>query len=170
MNNLMAMPTALLAALLMSSFAIHAEELHGTAEEAQTLVSDVIAYYDEHGEEATFAAIEDKAGQFVDHDLYIFVYGPERTIVAHGADTALNGTPVDTLIDIDGKPFGAALMDGATEEGVWIDYTWHNPVTRKLHPKSSWVVRHKGHVFGAGIYLQQSETVDPEPNAEPETD
>ena len=58
-------------------------------------------------------------------------------------------------------PFGAALMDGATAEGVWVDYTWYNPVTRELHPKSSWVVRHDDHVFGAGIYLlQENEAAD----------
>lgn len=145
----------LLGALLFVSFSTNAEEQRGTAEQAQALVAKAIAYYDENGRDAAFAAIEDKRGEFVSHDLYIFVYGPERTIVAHGADLALNGTRVDTLIDIHGNPFGSALMNGATEEGVWIDYTWFNPVTRELHPKSSWVVRHDGNVFGAGIYLQE---------------
>ena len=140
-------------AVLLFSTQTTADELRGTADEAKALVADAIAYYDESGREAAFAAIEDKDGVFVDHDLYIFVYGPGRTIVAHGADVALNGTPVDTLIDINGKPFGAALMDGATEEGVWIEYTWYDPVSRELHPKSSWVMRHDAHVFGAGIYL-----------------
>jgi signal transduction histidine kinase len=154
LNNL-----AVLLVGLMISFGAFAEEesvaaTRGTAEEAQALVSNVLAYYDANGQEAAFIAIEDKSGQFVDRDLYIFVYGPDRTVVAHGADASLKGTPVDTLIDIHGKPFGAALMDGATEEGVWIEYTWYNPVNRELHPKSSWVVLHDGHVFGAGIYLQ----------------
>jgi len=144
----------LLAASLLFTSAFAADEDRGTAEEAQALVANAIAFYDENGREAAFAAYEDKEGQFVDYDLYIFIYGPGRTIEAHGADVNLNGTPVDTLIDMNGMPFGAALMDGATEEGVWIDYTWYNPVTRELHAKSSWVVRHDDYVFGAGIYLQ----------------
>lgn len=144
----------LLAASLLFSSAVTADEDRGTAEEAQALVANAIAFYDANGRDAAFAAYEDKQGQFVDHELYIFIYGPGRTIEAHGADVNLNGTPVDTLIDMNGMPFGAALMDGATEEGVWIDYTWYNPVTRELHAKSSWVVRHDDYVFGAGIYLQ----------------
>jgi signal transduction histidine kinase len=132
-----------------------ADELRGTADEAQAMVASAITFYDENGRDAAFAAFEDKDGAFVDHDLYIFIYGPGRTIDAHGADVNLNGTPVDTLIDINGKPFGTALMDEATAEGVWVEYTWYNPVTRELHPKSSWVVRHDEHVFGAGIYLPE---------------
>ena len=142
-----------LLSVLLHISSTSADELRGTAGQAQALVASAVGYYDEHGQDAAFAAFEDKTGQFVDHDLYIFIYGPGRTIVAHGADVKLNGTPIDTLIDINGMPFGAALMDGATDEGVWIDYTWYNPVTRELHPKSSWVVRHDNYVFGAGIYL-----------------
>lgn len=154
LNNLWNHCLVLLAASLLFSSAVTADEDRGTAEEAQALVANAIAFYDANGRDAAFAAYEDKQGQFVDHDLYIFIYGPGRTIEAHGADVNLNGTPVDTLIDMNGMPFGAALMDGATEEGVWIDYTWYNPVTRELHAKSSWVVRHDDYVFGAGIYLQ----------------
>ncbi len=131
-----------------------AEEPRGTAEEAQALVAKAIAYYDDTNAETAFAAFNNREGEFVDHDLYIFVYGPDRTIVSHGADVNLIGTPVDTLIDISGKPFGAAIQDEATEDGVWVDYTWYNPVDRELHPKSSWIVLHDGFRFGAGIYLQ----------------
>lgn len=131
-----------------------ADEQRGTAEEAQALVAKAIAYYADTNAETAFAAFNNREGEFVDRDLYIFIYGPDRTVVSHGADVQLIGTPIDTLIDIHGKPFGAALMDEATVEGTWVDYTWYNPLDRALHPKSSWVVRHDGHVFGAGIYLQ----------------
>ncbi len=123
-----------------------------TAGQAVAMVARAIAYYDEHGREATFAAIEDKQGEFVDRDLYIFVYGPGRTIVAHGSNTALVGTVADTLIDVDGVPFGAMFMDQATAEGIWVDYKWHDPVSREVLPKTSWVVLHDGYIFGAGIY------------------
>lgn len=152
---------ALLAGLLVSLTAVAddpaADAQHGTAEEAQALVAKAIAYYDDTNVETAFAAYNNREGEFVDHDLYIFVYGPDRTIVAHGADVGLIGTPVDTLIDINGKPFGTAIQDEATAEGVWVDYTWFNPVGRQLHPKSSWIVRHDGYVFGAGIYLEDTE-------------
>ncbi|HET6563824.1 MAG TPA: cache domain-containing protein [Xanthomonadales bacterium] len=151
----------LLAGFLLSLGAVAdeqaAEEQHGTAEEAQALVAKAIAYYDDTNVETAFAAFNNREGEFVDHDLYIFVYGPDRTIVSHGADVELIGTPVDTLVDINGKPFGTAIQDEATEEGVWVDYTWFNPVGRQLHPKSSWIVLHDGYRFGAGIYLDDAE-------------
>lgn len=124
----------------------------GTAAEAQALVARAIALYDEAGRDAAFAAIEDRNGDFVDHDLYVFVYGPGRTIVAHGSNQELIGLVADTLIDVDGVPFGSMFMNEATESGTWIDYKWHDPVTREDLPKSSWVVRHDGYIFGAGIY------------------
>jgi cytochrome c len=147
-----------LAGLMVSLVAMAEEPAavshRGTAEEAQALVAKAIAYYDDTNVETAFAAINNREGEFVNGDLYIFVYGPDRTVASHGADVTLTGTQVDTLIDIHGKPFGAAIQDGATEEGVWVDYTWFNPVDKQLHPKSSWVVRHDGYIFGAGIYLQ----------------
>ncbi|HMB60500.1 MAG TPA: cache domain-containing protein [Xanthomonadales bacterium] len=129
-----------------------AGEYRATAEEAQALVAAAIEFYDEEGMEAAFAAIEDPDGALVDRDLYIFVYGPGRTIVAHGADTSLVGSVADTLIDIDGVPFGSQFMDLATEEGVWVDYKWYDPVTKEVLPKTSWVVLHDSYIFGAGIY------------------
>jgi len=123
-----------------------------TAAEAQALVARAIEYYDTQGKEAAFAAFDQGTEGFTNHDLYIFVYGPRRTIVAHGADTALIGTPADSLIDMDGVPFGAMFMDDSTADGVWIKYKWRDPVSGEILPKTSWVVLHDGYVFGAGSY------------------
>lgn len=148
---------ALLGTLLLISFNSVADEQRGTAEQAQALVAKAIAYFDANDAETAFAAFNRRDGEFVDRDLYVFVYGPDRTIISHGADVGLIGTPVDTLIDINGKPFATAIQDEATEDGVWVNYTWYNPISRELHAKSSWVVRHEGYVFGAGIYLDDAE-------------
>jgi cytochrome c len=153
-RNLLALLAGMLACVAAMAEEPAAVTKRATAEEAQALVAKAIAYYDDTNLETAFAAFNNREGEFVDNDLYIFVYGPDRTIVSHGADVSLIGTPVDTLIDIHGKPFGAAIQDGATAEGVWVEYTWFNPVDKQLHPKSSWVVLHDGNIFGAGIYLQ----------------
>ena len=58
----------------------------GSAEEAQDMVARAIAYYDEMGAEAAVARFNaDPAPEFLDRDLYIFVVGPEGTVVAHGS-------------------------------------------------------------------------------------
>lgn len=142
-------PVLALALLVPSAFAAE----RGTAEEAQALVAQAIALYDADGREAAFAVINDREGSLVDRDLYIFVYGPDRTIVAHGGNVALIGARAADLSDVDGVPFADMFMDEATAEGVWIDYKWADPTTGEVLPKTSWVVLHDdGHVFGAGIY------------------
>ena len=127
----------------------------GTAEEARALVAKAIALYDREGREKAFAAIQDPKHAFVDRDLYVFVLGPKRTIVAHGGNTALVGTAAESLVDEDGVHFGTKFMDESTATGNWIDYKWKDPATGKVLPKSSWVVRHDGYIFGAGIYKPQ---------------
>lgn len=143
---------ALHLALLFSLPLVVVAGERATMPEAQELVARAISLYDEGGEEKAFATFENGTDGFIDHDLYIFVFGPERTIVAHGGDAALVGTPAATLVDVDGVPFGNLFMDTATETGRWVDYKWRDPVTDEVYPKSSWVVLHKGHVFGAGVY------------------
>lgn len=144
------LPALALAALLLAA-PLAAQE-RGTAEEARALVASAVALYDAEGREAAFAEINDREGSLVDRDLYIFVYGPDRTIVAHGGNVELIGARAADLQDVDGVPFADMFMDEATAEGVWIDYKWSDPSTGEILPKTSWVVLHDGHVFGAGIY------------------
>jgi cytochrome c len=127
----------------------------GTAEEAKALVAKAIALYDSAGRDKAFAAIQDPKQGFVDRDLYVFVFGPKRTIVAHGGNPALVGTAAESLVDVDGVHFGTRFMDDTSATGNWIDYKWRDPASGKVLPKSSWVVRHDGYVFGAGIYKPQ---------------
>lgn len=127
----------------------------GSAAQAQDMVNQAIRLFDERGAQAAFRAIENGSDGLRDGDLYVFVYGPERTIVAHGSNRLMRGTQADSLIDQQGVPFGALFMDRATPAGVWVDYQWWDPATNTVQPKSSWVVRHQGYVFGCGIYLDQ---------------
>ena len=129
-----------------------AGEHRGTAEEAQAMVARAIALYDATGETA-FAAMTVPSTVFVDRDLYIFVIGPDNRVVAHGLSIERIGIDVTTLIDDAANPYGVALVEEATADGVWVDYRRQDPLTWAIEPKSSWVVRHDGYVFGCGIYL-----------------
>lgn len=124
----------------------------GTAEEAQVLVGRAIAHCEAVGHQAAFAAFGAATGDFRSRDLYVFVLGPDRTVVAHGANAALVGLAADTLRDVDGVPFASRFLDESTEAGSWMDYKWQDPVSAEVQAKSSWIVRHQGFVFGVGIY------------------
>ena len=133
--------------------AAHAEETRGTAEEAQVMVANAIAHYDEMGAEAAIATFNDApAPRFRDRDLYIFVLDSTGMTLAHGVDQSLVGVNVTGVKDVDGKRFGVEMVESATSQGVWVSYKWSNPVTGAAERKSSWVVRHDDHIFGVGIY------------------
>ena len=145
---------ALVAVLVLALAALAAAgDNRGSAEEAQDMVARAIAYYDERGAEAAVARFNaDPAPEFLDRDLYIFVSGPEGTVVAHGVDSSLLGVALASFVDADGKEFGEEIGLMASAEGAWVDYKWKNPVSGAIEQKSSWIVAHDGHIFGVGVY------------------
>jgi cytochrome c len=151
-GKLMRSVLTLLAAVFVTSAAA-ADDHRGTAEEAQIMVGQAVAYFDEFGAEKTFAKINnDPAPMFREGDLYVFVFDGAGVVVAHGVDTSLVGKDATQFKDVDGKLFGKEMLEVAGMDGAWVDYKWVDPVTGEVEPKSSWVVLHDGYVFGAGIY------------------
>ena len=131
--------------------AASADENRGTAEQAQAMVARAIAAFDARGE-AAFAAMSPPSTEFRDRDLYIFVIGSDNRTVAHGLDTGQIGRDLAQMVDVTGKAFGQEMIDRADEDGVWVDYTWRDPLGGRQAQKTSWVVRHGGYLFGCGIY------------------
>jgi methyl-accepting chemotaxis protein len=139
------------ALLLVLAGAAAASETRGTPEEAQTMVERAVAAYDAHGP-AAFAQMTAPSTEFRDRDLYVFVAGPDNRTKAHGLDASQVGRDLTQVLDSAGRPFGKEIVEKADQRGVWIDYTWRDPITGKDIQKSSWVVRHHGYIFGCGIY------------------
>ncbi|OWW20708.1 cache domain-containing protein [Noviherbaspirillum denitrificans] len=139
----------------VSSSAVAAER--ATAEEATALVKKAVAYIKANGKEKAFAAINDPKGQFVDRDLYIFVYDMKGTNMAIGNGNAskMNGKNLMDLRDADGKYIIKGFIDLlGTKNGGWFDYKWPNPVTKAVEAKSSYVEKVDDLIVGAGIYKQ----------------
>ncbi len=124
----------------------------GTAVEAQAMVARAIALYDQIGAEQAFATMNRPDGGFRDRDLYISVVGPNGRVVVQAAEPERVGLDVLTITDAVGTPYGRYLVDRATPDGVWVDYLRRDPLTGDDEPKSSWAVRHDGHVFLCGFY------------------
>ncbi len=124
----------------------------GTAAEAQAMVARAIQRFDAAGPAKTFAEIDAQDPAFRDRDLYVFVIGPDGRIAAHAGDVERIGLDLRDIRDHDDRPYGQMILDEATPEGVWIDYERLDYLSNKVLPKSSWVVRHKGYIFGVGIY------------------
>lgn len=126
----------------------------GTLADAREMLERAATHYQQAGREQALQDFTAKQEPFVDRDLYVFCYGPDRKISAHAADAGLVGAPVDDLRDVDGQAFGTRIMEvaDANPESGQVEYKWMNPVTRQVEPKVS-VVRKVGmDVCGVGAY------------------
>jgi cytochrome c len=126
----------------------------GTAEEATVLVKKGIAYLKANGPEKSYAAFNDPQGQFVDRDLYLFVFDMNGKTLAHGANKKLLDKNLIALKDSDGKEFIKEFINVANTKGKgWIDYKWPHPQTKAIENKSSYVEKlGDGTMIGVGIY------------------
>lgn len=144
-----------LAAVLSGSFAsvTHAKEAFATADEAVAMVNKGVAFIKANGKEKGYAEIGNKAGQFVDRDLYLTAYALDGTVLAHGANAKMVGKNLIDLKDIDGKPFVKERMELArTKPSFWQDYKFTNPVTKKVEPKRMYCETLSDSVICGGIY------------------
>ena len=139
------------ALFLVLTGAAMADETRGTKEEAQALVAKAIAAYGAEGD-AAFAAMNPPATGFRDRDLYVFVIGPDNIVLVNGQDASRIGRDLMETVDVTGKNLGKEFIENASEAGAWVDYVWRDPLTETDVPKTSWIVRHDGYIFGCGVY------------------
>lgn len=120
--------------------------------DAEALVNRGITLFAEKGDTEGMRIVNERARPFLDGELYLFVIGPDGSIVAHAYDGSRVGIKADELYDEDGQPYGKLMLKLANEKGVWIPYRQFNPVSKKVEPKNSFVRKANGYIFGCGVY------------------
>jgi signal transduction histidine kinase len=123
----------------------------GTPEEAKALVSEAIAYYKTNSKEKALAEFSKPKGSFVKGDLYIFVFNPDGTIIAHGGDPKLVGQDFTGVQDPDGKHFAREFIK-IGPEGGWVDYKWMNYTKNRVEAKTAYLKRIDDVILGCGAY------------------
>ncbi|HEU4846458.1 MAG TPA: cache domain-containing protein [Burkholderiaceae bacterium] len=144
----------LFAALLMQASAL-AADTGGSAEEAVALVKRAVAYIKANGSEKAYAEFSNPKGQFVDRNLYIFVYDLNGVSLAIGNGNAARmvGKNLMDMRDAEGNYLIKGLVNVARTKGQgWFDYKWPNPVSKAVEQKSSYVERLDDTLVGCGIY------------------
>ena len=138
-------------ALAVASLAAHAND--ATPAEATAMVKKGVTYIKTNGKDKGYAEVSNKAGSFIDRDLYLVVYGLDGTVRAHGANEKMIGKNLIELKDIDGKAFVKERVDLAQAKGTfWQDYKFTNPVTNKIEPKSMYCEKLEDAVVCGGVY------------------
>jgi cytochrome c len=124
-----------------------------TAKEAEAMVKKGVAYIKANPRDKAMADITSKTGQFVDRELYLTVYSMDGTALAHGANEKFVGKNMIDLRDGNGKEHIKERMDLAkVKPAFWHDFSFVNPVTRKIEPKSMYCERASELVVCGGIY------------------
>ena len=125
-----------------------------TKEQAVAMVKKAVAYIKAEGPDKAYAEIDDKAGQFVDGDLYIAVVGFDGTLLAYGSEGQKVGADVMNLKDVDGKEVvKERLALAKTEPSFWQSYKFTNPVTKTIEPKEMYCERLDETVVCGGVYV-----------------
>lgn len=123
------------------------------AAEATAMVKKGVAFIKANGKEKGFAEISNKAGKFIDRDLYLVVYGLDGVVHAHGANEKMIGKNLIDLKDVDGKEFVKERVEMAKSKGTfWQDYKFTNPVSKKIEPKSMYCEKLDDAAVCGGIY------------------
>lgn len=147
-------------ALIVSLITAPYTQAAGTAAEAEAIVKKAVAYVKANGVDKSIPVFNNKEGEFVKGDLYVFMFrvsdkqGSRVVTLAHSANPGLIGKDLYELKDPNGKQFMAEMSKKAMKEkGGWVDYKWSHPETKKIGDKSSYVLPAGSDVFvGCGIY------------------
>lgn len=151
MNTLIKLAKATFFSIALISSASAAER--GTKPEAVALVEKAVAYFKAHGKEKTFAEINNKSGQFVDRDMYVYVFHVDGVMLANGALERMIGKQLTQLKDAEGKQFGLELQNLVKSgKSGWVDYKWPNPATKQMESKTTYVEPVGDLGFAVGIY------------------
>ncbi|MCV6590388.1 MAG: cache domain-containing protein [Marinobacterium sp.] len=149
---------AMAAGMLFSVSALASGQF-GTPEEAHDLVQKAVTYYQANGQEATMAALNDRSGDFVDRDLYVFVHDDKGVYYAIAPKPKFIGRNLSSVRDANGKFIVKEQIEQLkSADSMWQEYHWENPVSRKIQLKKTYcekVSAPAGELhFCSGAYVQ----------------
>jgi len=151
MKKFIAAMLAVLFLLVTSSILLAAEK--GTKAEAQAMVKKAIVFYKANGKDKALAVFSDPKGQFVDRDLYIFVYDLNGKCVAHGFNQKMIGKDLLEMTDSEGKAYVKERVTIAKTKGNgWQDYMFTDPISKKLEHKTAYIEKVDDIIIGCGVY------------------
>lgn len=144
---------ALVLGATLATGTVVAEEKRVTAKEAEAMVRKGVMHIKSTPRDKAMADITDSRGQFVDRELYLTVYNMEGVAQAHGANAKFVGKNMLNLRDGNGKEHIRERMELAkTKSAFWQDFTFLNPVNKKIEPKQMYCEKADELVVCGGIY------------------
>ncbi len=125
----------------------------GTADEAMSLAQAAFDHVKAVGFDKAFNDFHNKEGEWVDRDLYIFVFDREGVYRVMGADKARVGTRLSDAPGVDAAKLLADSWDRVSKGGGWVEYNILNTITGDVRGKASFVLQiDENRLIGSGAY------------------
>lgn len=129
-------------------------DVEPTQKDAIAMVEKGAAMVKSRGKEEVIKRIAAKDPEFVNGSLYLYARDLKSGVVlAHPINPAIVGKDLLDVPDTNGKAYRREIVELAAKSGKgWVDYTYKNPATGKVEPKTTYVLRVDDMVLEAGIY------------------
>src|SRR5437660_5093474 len=143
--------SAIAAAVMLAGAAAGADG--AGKDDAIAMVKKATAFIKEQGPDNAYPEISNKAGRFIDRDLYVVVYQLDGKVLAHGSNEKFVGKDMLDAQDVDGKLYVKERVElAAKQPSFWQDYKFVNPVSKKVEPKQMYCEKLDNTAVCAGIY------------------
>ena len=138
--------------------AAHSALRENIAQTTKNYVAKATELYDSEGLDATIAYYNSR--ESLEGHFYLFLIGADDIYLAHPIFPHLIGTDIKDVVGSDGQELGKEIAQ-ATEDGIWVEYLWPNPVTQREDSKVTWAQRHDGLIFASGYYTGEADDAPP---------
>ena len=136
----------------------HSALVEDVAESVKEYVNKAILKCENDGLDAVITHYNSQDS--LDGQFYLFLIGKDDNYLAHPIFPHLIGTDIKDVVGSDGQELGKEIAQ-ATGDGIWVEYLWPHPVSRKEQQKVTWAIRHDGLIFASGYYAGEPETGPP---------
>jgi cytochrome c len=120
--------------------------------DAEKMVKSAVAEIKKN-KAGVLAEINGGAAKWKDRDLYLQAFTLEGVVLAHGTNPNFAGRGMLALKDPTGRPFVAEQVEmGKKQQSFWADYSYTDPVSKKVLPKETYCERVEDFLVCGGIY------------------
>jgi hypothetical protein len=152
-SKTIAAAAALVIGTMLGTSLATAAEQRVTPKEAEAMVKKGVMSIKAGPRDKILAEMTDPKGPWVDRELYLTVYKMDGTALAHGANAKFVGKNMIDLRDGNGKEHIRERMEMAKTKSVfWQDFTFLNPVNKKIEPKQMYCEKADELIVCGGIY------------------
>ena len=142
------------AALSLAISAVAAPAVEPTEQDAVAMVEKGAALIKAKGKAEMMNRIVARDKEFVKGELYIDMRDLYTGIVlAHPINPSIVGKNLTDIPDANGKNYRREIIELGQSKGKgWVEYQYKNPVSGKIEPKNTYILRVGDVLLEAGVY------------------